>query len=175
MQPKINQSLRFTLWAMFLILSLNMNIAQAAEPSVTIKETDRCPVCGMFVYKYPKWVALTVFQDGAHYFYDGTKDMFKHLFDTAKYTPNQSAATLKEIFVTDYYDVELIDAKTALYVKGSDVLGPMGHELVPFKNQESAQEFLEDHKGKVILHFQDVTPAVIVELDASGKGHQHAN
>lgn len=172
---KTHRFFYLTIWTLFLVLCLNLNLAKAADSSVEIKETDRCPVCGMFVYKYPKWVALTVFQDGGHYFYDGTKDMFKHIFDTAKYTPNRTAETLKEIFVTDYYDVELIDAKTALYVKGSDVLGPMGHELIPFKNQESAQEFLEDHKGKVILHFQDVTPAVIVELDASGKGHQHAN
>jgi nitrous oxide reductase accessory protein NosL len=61
--------------------------------------------------------------------------------------------------------VELVEAKTAYYVIGSDVLGPMGHELLPFKDQESAQEFLEDHKGKSIIRFQDVTPAIIESLD----------
>ncbi|MDP2904435.1 MAG: nitrous oxide reductase accessory protein NosL [Methylovulum sp.] len=165
MQTKIH--FRLTLWAIFLILLLGMNVSHANEPSVTIKETDRCPVCGMFVYKYPKWIALIVFQDGAHYFYDGVKDMFKHIFDTAKYTPGRSAETIKEIYVTDYYDVELIDAKSAFYVIGSDVLGPMGHELLPFKDQESAQEFLEDHAGKSILRFQEVTPVIIESLGAA--------
>jgi nitrous oxide reductase accessory protein NosL len=61
--------------------------------------------------------------------------------------------------------VELVDAKTAFFVIGSDVLGPMGHELLPFKDQESAQEFLEDHKGKSIIRFPDVTPTVIESLD----------
>lgn len=147
------------------MLLFSMNISYGDEPIVTIKKTDRCPVCGMFVYKYPKWVAQIVFKDGSYYFYDGAKDMFKHIFDTAKYTPGKSAQNIKDIYVTDYYEVDLIDAKSAFFVVGSDVLGPMGHELLPFKDQESAQEFLEDHKGKSIIRFQDVTLALIESLD----------
>jgi len=156
--PKIILSLSL------LILVFSMDRSYADEP-ITIKKTDRCPVCGMFVYKYPKWVAQIVFKDGTSYFYDGAKDMFKHIFDTSKYTPGKSAEAMKDIFVTDYYEVELIEAKSAFYVIGSDVLGPMGHELLPFKDQESAQEFLEDHKGKSIIRFQDVTPVIIESLD----------
>jgi copper chaperone NosL len=148
-----------------LIMLFSMDMSYADEPEVTIKKTDRCPVCGMFVYKYPKWVAQIIFKDGSYYFYDGAKDMFKHIFDTMKYTPGKTAENIKDIYVTDYYEVELIDAKSAFFVIGSDVLGPMGHELLPFKDQESAQEFLEDHKGKSIIRFQDVTPAVIESLD----------
>jgi nitrous oxide reductase accessory protein NosL len=153
---------KILLW-LFLLFSVNVSFAD--EPTVTIKKTDRCPVCGMFVYKYPKWVAQIIFKDGTSYFYDGAKDMFKHIFDTAKYTPGKAAENIRDIYVTDYYDVELVDAKSAFYVIGSDVLGPMGHELLPFKDQESAQEFLEDHKGKSIIRFQDVTPAIIESLD----------
>ncbi|MGZ8226550.1 MAG: nitrous oxide reductase accessory protein NosL [Methylococcaceae bacterium] len=73
-------------WLELAILFFSINISYGDEP-ITIKKTDRCPVCGMFVYKYPRWVAQIIFQDGASYFYDGAKDMFKHIFDTAKYTP----------------------------------------------------------------------------------------
>jgi nitrous oxide reductase accessory protein NosL len=31
-------------------------------------------------------------------------------------------------------------------VIGSDVLGPMGHELVPHDSSEEAREFMADHK-----------------------------
>ena len=58
-----------------------------------------------------------------------------------------------------------MEAQSALYVIGSDVLGPMGHELLPFKDKEAAQEFLEDHKGKALIRFQEVTPALIESLD----------
>ena len=156
---------RYSSILLWVILLFSMNLSYAGDPTVTIKKTDRCPVCGMFVYKYPKWVAQISFKDGSYYFYDGAKDMFKHIFDTAKYTSGKTAENIKDIYVTDYYEVELIDAKSAFYVIGSDVLGPMGHELLPFKDQEAAQEFLEDHKGKAIIRFQEVTPALIESLD----------
>lgn len=138
-----------------------------AEPAgvPVLKKSDRCPVCGMFVYKYPKWVAQIVFKDGASYFYDGAKDMFKHYFDVAKYTPGKSASAITHIYVTDYYEVELIEAKTAFYVLGSNILGPMGHELLPFKGRDSAQEFLEDHRGKSIVQFPQVTLPLVMSLD----------
>jgi copper chaperone NosL len=152
-------------WLALFVLLLSINLSYADEPKIEIKKTDRCPVCGMFVYKYPKWVAQIIFQDGAYYFYDGAKDMFKHYFNPAKYTAGKTAVTIKNIYVTDYYDVELIDGKAAFYVLGSDVLGPMGHELLPFKDKESAQEFLEDHQGKSIMTFKEVTPTIIESLD----------
>jgi copper chaperone NosL len=156
-------------WLPVLVLLFAMVNGWAGDPPVEISKKDRCPVCGMFVHKYPKWVALIVFQDGGYYFYDGAKDMFKHIFNTAKYTPGRTAETIKDIYVTDYYEVELIDARSAYYVIGSDVLGPMGHELLPFKDQESAQEFLEDHEGRSILRFQEVTPDIITSLDRRGE------
>ncbi|CAG1021539.1 Copper-binding lipoprotein NosL [Patescibacteria group bacterium] len=148
-----------------LLILFLMTTSVFADNTVTITKEDRCPVCGMFVYKYPKWVAQIYFNDGKSYFYDGAKDMFKHIFDTPKYTADKTAAMINKMYVTDYYEVELIDAKTAFYVIGSDVLGPMGHELLPFKDEESAKEFLEDHKGTKILRYQDVTPEIIASLD----------
>ena len=41
----------------------------------------------------------------------------------------------------------------------------MGHELLPFKEREAAEEFLEDHEGKTILRYEEVTPAIIESLD----------
>lgn len=151
--------------ALLALLFFYQTLVYAEDQTVEIKKSDRCPVCGMFVYKYPKWVAQIYFQDGSTYFYDGAKDMFKHIFDTGKYTPGKTADKIKSVYVTDYYEVELIEGKSAFYVIGSDVLGPMGHELLPFKDQEAAQEFIEDHQGKSIIRFQEVTPAIIESLD----------
>ena len=138
---------------------------QAAQGRPVITKKDRCPVCGMFVYKYPKWVAQIVFADGSYYFYDGAKDMFKHYFDVPKFSRGKSADQIRDIYVTDYYEVELIDARSAFYVIGSDVLGPMAHDLLPFKDRESAQEFLEDHHGQSIVRFDEVTRELVYSLD----------
>ncbi len=48
---------------------------------------------------------------------------------------------------------------------GSDVLGPMGHELVPLESQNDASDFLKEHKGKRILSFEQITPAIAAGLD----------
>ena len=67
--------------------------------------------------------------------------------------------------MTDYSGLTRIDAHAAWYVIGSDVLGPMGHELVPLATQAEAEDFLRDHKGRKIVRFADVTPALLEQLD----------
>jgi len=126
---------------------------------------DKCPVCGMFVAKYPDWVGEIKFDDGTVAFFDGAKDLFKYYFNLKKYAPAKSEKDIAAIYVTEYYNMELIDAHSAFYVVGSDVYGPMGKELIPFNNKEDAEQFMKDHRGEKILQFQDVTLSVIGTLD----------
>lgn len=126
---------------------------------------DKCPVCGMFVNKYPEWLARIHLKDSKILFFDGAKDMFKFLSQPKKYIPDTDPRDLREIYVTDYYSLESIDGKMAFYVIGSNVYGPMGKELIPFRKEEDAKEFLRDHAGKRILRFQEVTPDILRELD----------
>jgi copper chaperone NosL len=124
-----------------------------------------CPVCGMFVAKFPEWVASVVYKDGHAHHFDGAKDMFKFLANPRHYVASHRPEDVATIAVTDYYAVVRIDAHEAFYVIGSDVLGPMGHELVPLASRAEAEEFLKDHKGISILSFDKVTQAVIERLD----------
>lgn len=126
---------------------------------------EKCPVCGMFVAKYPDWVAVVTFEDGHHVYFDGAKDMFKYLFDVKKYDPSRSADAVRGIQVTEYYDMRLIPAKEAFFVVGSDVYGPMGRELIPLAAAEDAEAFSGDHNGKRTLRFDEVTPQLIETLD----------
>ena len=122
-------------------------------------------MCGMFVYKYPDWVGQIIFKDGAVFFFDGAKDLFKYYFDLKKYETVKTADDIAAIYVTEYYDMELIDGRQAHYVVGSDVYGPMGRELIPCKTREDAEQFKKDHGGTLILTFGQVKPAVIEKLD----------
>lgn len=126
---------------------------------------DKCPVCGMFVAKYPDFIASAVFKDDSQAFFDGVKDLMKYYFDLAKYNPSKKTADIAAIHVTDYYSLKLIDGRQAYYVVGSDVYGPMGRELIPFAEEKGAKEFLRDHKGKSLLKFPEITPALIGTLD----------
>ena len=137
----------------------------APAPLPNPPEDARCPVCGMYVAEYPEWTASVSFHGGDEAFFDGPKDLFKFLFNLKKYTDGKSRADVRSIRVTGYYDLAPIDAENAFFVKGSDVYGPMGRELVPFASSEEASEFSRDHHGKEILRLPEITPRLIAELD----------
>lgn len=119
----------------------------------------------MFVYKYPHWVGVVVHPDKKRYYFDGAKDLFKYRFAPGRYVRGRKSVRGASIFVTDYYTVKLIDGRRAWYVIGSDVLGPMGRELIPFEKKADALVFMKDHQGKKVLKFDQVTPAIVKGLD----------
>jgi copper chaperone NosL len=148
------------------VLVLSVRLVWAAELTFTMPTpTDKCPVCGMFVAKYPDFMAEIVFKDGSYVVFDGAKDMLKYYFDMKKYERSKSPSDMKSIFVTDYYSLATIDGYQAFYVLGSNVYGPMGNEFIPFDKEVQAQEFLRDHKGKSILRFNDITKEMTQKLD----------
>lgn len=126
---------------------------------------DKCMVCGMFVAKYPDWIGVIVFKDSVTRFFDGPKDLFTYYFSIKKYDPQKDRADIGAIWVKDYYTLSFIDGRKAFYVIGSDVLGPMGKELVAFKSAADAGAFLKDHTGKKVLEFKDITPEVMKQLE----------
>ena len=145
---------------------LSFSQANAAEKKFTKPaERDKCPVCGMFVAKYPDWVSEVVFKDGSYSVFDGPKDLFKFIVDLTSYAPGKGQKDIDAVFVNDYYAVRPIDGLKAFYVLGSDVYGPMGKELVPFASEAEALEFLKDHGARRVLRFNEITPAVLKELD----------
>ncbi|HSA97313.1 MAG TPA: nitrous oxide reductase accessory protein NosL [Acidobacteriota bacterium] len=136
-----------------------------SQPPAKPSEDHKCPVCGMFVAQYPDFEAAAVFKDGATVFFDGAKDMFRYLFDVGTYARGRTRADIARVWVTDYYSLKWTDAKAALFVKGSDVLGPMGRELIPFAKETEAKEFLKDHKGKSLFRFAEIMPSVLKDID----------
>jgi copper chaperone NosL len=139
--------------------------AAGSLPALSPSAKDKCPVCGMFVAKYPDWLAQVRFKDQKTVFFDGAKDFFKYYYKIKNYHPGRSAADVGAIYVTDYYTLEPIAAATAFFVAGSDVYGPMGRELVAFSSAENATEFMRDHRGRQILRFETVSPELLRTLD----------
>ncbi|HZV82972.1 MAG TPA: nitrous oxide reductase accessory protein NosL [Geobacteraceae bacterium] len=134
----------------------------AAAPAPSAK--DKCPVCGMFVAKYPDWLASSRLKDGTTYFFDGPRDMFSHYLDLPRYARGKQQADITSLAVKEYYSLKTIDARNAFFVIGSDVYGPMGAELVPFTTKKDATAFMADHRGKRIVRFSDVTPQLLKSL-----------
>lgn len=149
---------------MFFLVTVILLFA-ADQDTVPIPADAKCPVCGMFVAKYPDWTAKVRFKDGTTSYYDGPKDMFTHYLDTARYTREKQQADILVLEVKEYYTLTMIDARTAIFVTGSDVCGPMGNELIPFKTEKEALGFKLDHGGKSLLKFNEISLQTIKALD----------
>lgn len=137
--------------------------AKKESAKITVPPRSKCPVCGMFVDKYPRWAAMAVSETAKEYYFDGVKDMAKFILNRSLYDKDTSA--LKSLFVTDYYTQSKLNAREAVYVIKSDVYGPMGHELIPFQTRSDAEGFIRDHGGEIIDSFDKIDTQTIKMLE----------
>ena len=145
-------------------LYLKNKTEQQNSKTVVLKPVPKdakCPTCGMFVHRYIHWASMMKIGDKKLYF-DGVKDMMKYYLYNADFVYNRSK--IEAMTVQDFYTLKPIDAKKAFYVIGSNVLGPMGNEFIPFATKSNAEVFLQDHHGTKIVKFEDITPKLIDTL-----------
>ncbi len=140
---------------------INNKKVNSSNETIRVPKGAKCPVCGMFVSKYPKWAAIMVI-DNKHKYFDGVKDMMKYYFFDADFPYDR--AKIKKMKVTNYYTLKAIDAKRAYYVYDSKVYGPMGRELIPFSTKKEALNFIRDHGGE-LMRFNQITPKLVMALD----------
>jgi len=143
-------------------------------PEKEINPDIRCSVCGMFVAKYGNWVTQIRLADASILFFDGVKDMMVFYHSPQKHS-NFAAKDIQEVWVKDYYTQEWLDGFKAFYVVGSDILGPMGKEFIPFADRAAAEIFLTDHKGDKILVFNEITDENVQSMRSKMKMKHGAN
>jgi len=132
---------------------------------IEVPEKAKCPVCGMYSALYPDWTAEIITAEGTHYYFDGVKDMMKFYFEPKRFHVSLKADQMAAIHVSDYYNLKAMKAGEAWYVVGSNVYGPMGNELIPFRTEDEAETFSKDHFGKSIVKFDQITKDLVYGLD----------
>jgi len=126
-----------------------------------------CGVCMMYPAKFPKWQTEIIFADSTMVPFDGCKDMFKYLLDMGSYTSDHTSADVRAVWVKDFAGGEWIMAKNAVFVVGSDMMGPMGKELIPFADKAAAEKF-QRQNGGAIMAYDDITMETIKPLGMGG-------
>ncbi len=142
-------------------LTYYLKYKKESQEELKVPQNAKCPVCGMFISKYPKWAALIVVNNKDYYF-DGVKDMMKFYFFDANFPYDRSK--IQKMKVTNYYTLKAIDAKSAFYVYDSKQYGPMGRELIAFSSKSEALNFIKDHGGR-LMRFNEITPKLVMALD----------
>ncbi len=117
----------------------------------------RCVRCGMIVSKNPTWEGRMQKPDEEPIVFCAPKCLL--LTNPADKDHDEAQLQLK-----DYYSTSFIDATQAWYVAGSDVMGPMGPDLIPFADKKSAKEFMDEHHGKALYRYSELTLEKLKEI-----------
>jgi len=149
LSKKYEESLSLYIW------DVKLGDSEVHE-KLLVSKKDKCQVCGMYMHHYPTWVSRIKYPNGEAYNFDGMKCMFKFYFNNKK--------GITDILVQDYYTLHTLNAREAYFVIGSDVYGPMGHELIPFVDKKSATTFSLEHKGDKVYTFDEITENMVRSL-----------
>ena len=117
----------------------------AARP---IPAEARCPVCGMFPARQPRWAAQVIFANGDVQYLDSPLSLFLYLQNVPRYTVGQQADRILAMHVTDLDSGAWVPASQAVYVHGSRTPGPMRAGNLPaFGSEAAAQAFISREGG----------------------------
>lgn len=111
----------------------------------------RCPVCGMFPARYPRWAAQVIFADGDVQFLDSPLSLFHYLQRVERYTTGRRRADVAAVYVADHGGGPWLPLEQAVFVHGSSQLGPMRSGNLPaFASAAEAQAFAARHGGQAL-------------------------
>lgn len=133
---------------------------ESLDPSgkMHINAEDRCPVCAMRPIRYPRYAAAIELQGGRTYYFCSPGCMlnaWQHPDIFLGATPTQ----FKRPIVLEYLNGQALDARTVIWVSGSDVIGPMGPALVPLKDATHLDAFRRRHGAKTVFRLEELNHA----------------
>lgn len=141
-------------------ISCSRGRGEMPEP-VEFTRENSCNVCGMIIVDFPGSKAQVHYKNKKIDTFCSTLDLF--LF----YHQPDRPVNIKAIYVNDMGRADMehpnghwIDAKTAFYAYGGDIMGPMGEALVPFSDMKAADEYIKKHGGRIV-RFDEVKPEML--------------
>lgn len=149
----------------------------APEAPRPVPADTRCPVCGMYPARYPRWAAQVIYRDHHAHFFDSPVDLLQFLGEVGRHRSGFGRQDILSIWVTDARSErpEWLPAERAWFVHGSSVRGPMRTPDLPaFASREQAKDFARERGGQP-LGLGDINPDILRSLSSRRKHelHQH--
>ncbi len=116
--------------------------------------------------KYPKWLTEAELKNGKKVQFVSVKSLMT-VYQHQKYFKKHKFidANITKMSVQDFTSGRKVDAKEAVYLFGSHIVGPHGDDLIPFENMDNAKLFMLKNGGTKILKFDRLTKGLIRYLD----------
>lgn len=143
--------IKISLMLMVFLFTLMQGWASAEETH----KRESCRVCGMYIDQYLKSAAELVYKDGKKEYACGVACMLRIVEDEG------GIDAFESVKVHDWVSGELVDAQTATYVLGSNVIPDMVPNYIAFAKREDAMAFVAKEGGEVIdfnIAYDDISP-----------------
>jgi len=156
----------------FLIVLFGMTNL-AFSQSEKIESHKKCPLCGMYPARYPKFNCQIVFKDGSYEAFDSAIGLLVYL-----HFPDKTGLKLKPVagvYFKDYLKGGWLEADKTFFVTGSEIRGPMGIQFLPVDSEPAAEKLKKQAKGKDIIHFKLMNRQYLINAAKAGQLHKMAN
>lgn len=136
-------------------------LAPAAVPldpdgRMHIGPADRCPVCAMRPARYLKSACAIQLADGRTFYFCETGCMLRAWLHPDIHLGADKRA-LARVVAREYFTGAHLDGNAAVWVAGSDVIGPMGPMIVPLDGDDHLAAFRRRHGGRVVFRLEALT------------------
>lgn len=142
---------------------------QPAQPftgKITQLQQKLDPMFSIPLDKYPKWHAEAILKNGHKAEFISVKSMMQvYLHQDYFLKRKQLEDKIDKIIIKDYLTGEKKDAKSAVYVFGSRIVGPHGDDLIPFATETNAKLFMIKNGGTKLLPYGKITAGLLRYLD----------
>ena len=131
----------------------------SADGQMTLSKSDRCPVCAMFPARCPQTAAALTLKSGETFYFCGNGCLLRTWLRPTVYL-GKPQMEIDRLVVRDYFTGQPIDGRTATWVAGSDVVGPMGPAIIALGDAAQLDTFKNRHGGKTVFTFDQVDDAL---------------
>jgi len=128
-------------WLIFLLTFSTATAAVAAEKPA-------CRLCGMYIDQYQHTATLLVDKNGRETATCGVADMIRFIEDSG------GPDAFTSIKVVDWNTRQKINAASATYIIGSDLVPDMIPNIIAFSSKEAAEQFISEHGGGLMSFTQ---------------------
>lgn len=129
------------------------------DGSLRLDPGDHCPICGMFPARLPEYAAALQLNDNRTFYFCSNRCLVGAWRNSETYL-GVPADAIKRVIVLDYFDGTPVDGRSAWWIAGSDVIGPMGPALVTLKADDQVAVFKERHGGSLVFRLDQVDAAL---------------
>ncbi len=127
-----------------------------AGGQMQIQRQDRCPLCAMLPARYPEFSCAIQLKNGNTYYFCSPRCLLRVWSDPKRYL-NVSPEELGAMVVRHYFTGKQIDGRSALWINGSDVIGPMGPAIIALDSEKEVAVFKQRHGGRRVFRINELT------------------